>query len=60
MTSNYLASGKKDAASIRFLLANELICSEHFIVFNRLVETIRSGVTFTFTNLHYAEIYINF
>ena len=60
MTSNYLASGKKDATSIRFLLANELICLEHFIVFNRLVETIRSGVTFTFTNLHCAEIYINF
>jgi hypothetical protein len=60
MTSNYLASGKKDAGSIRFSLANYFISSEHFIVFNRLEGIIRLGVTFTVTEIPYSELYINF
>ena len=53
MTSNYLASGKKDAASIRFSLANYFISSEHFIVPNRSEGIIRSGVTFMKAEIPY-------
>jgi hypothetical protein len=59
MTSIYLASGKKEAASISLLLAKYLILSEHFSVFNVLKGS-RLGVTFMVTELTCSELYIFF